>query len=113
MADINNTGVGAALTWLNSTTSSLPVSVNNIAIQVFYAAGGGFTVSDDTVLRASRIAELRRTEGVYREDESSTAYVPVGDVTGDYPRIPSVRNVGSCCGTVRQTVAREPETVRC
>jgi hypothetical protein len=86
-ADINAAGFGAAASWINAWPVNETVQINVIQLQVFYTVGGGFTVAQDAVVNASRIAELR-TEGVFREDTASTAYVPVGDTTGDYPRIP-------------------------
>jgi hypothetical protein len=85
--DVNASNFGVAFAWLNNTSNSINVALRNTTIAVQFTVGAGFTVRQDAALFGSRQTELR-TEGHYREDAASGAYVPVSATLGDLPRLP-------------------------
>lgn len=84
-SDINNGGFGVALEAFGySGTGYLDV----VGVVVYYTLPGGFTVASDVVLAAAGQAQLR-TDGMYRQDPSGSAYAPMSKVAGDLPRLPA------------------------
>lgn len=86
-SDINASNFGVVVAARLNAVSSVVVSVDSIAMTVYYQLSSGLTVSQDAVIYASRTVELR-TDGMVRSDSGGTVYGPVSQVTGDLPRIP-------------------------
>ena len=88
-AQVNASNFGFAMSakWLLVTpTYQFGCYVDYISMTVYYTLPG-WTAPTDAVLYASQSAELR-TEGMFRENSTGTAYGPVFGVVGDLPRLP-------------------------
>lgn len=86
-AQVNASNFGFAMSakWLGS-LSNFGAYVDYVSMTVYYTLPG-WTAPFDAVLYASQSAELR-TEGMFRENSTGTAYGPVFGVIGDLPRLP-------------------------
>lgn len=89
-ADINNANFGFAIsaTLPSGGSTTRTGYIDYLRMTVYYTTTGGFTTTAEAVVYASRSAELR-TEGMYRQDASGTAYAPISSVMGDLPRLPA------------------------
>jgi hypothetical protein len=63
------------------------VTSSGVAVTRSFDNFTSWSPSPDAVLHPSQSAELR-TDGMFREDVSGTAYGPVSHVIGDLPRLP-------------------------
>ena len=83
-SDINAAGFGAGFSFVSSLYQQIDVDYINCT--VWYTLAAGFTVAQDTVIKASSTAELR-TDAMVR-DGGSGVYGVESNVVGDMPRIP-------------------------
>lgn len=87
--DINDAGFGVAIVASlpgQSPAGAFTAYVDYMQIRVWYTLASGFTVAQDAVVYADKIAELR-SEGMYRTQDG-TVYGRISKIIGDLPRLP-------------------------